>query len=360
MNAETQNGLGEYLRSEREKRSISIEQVASATKINIKLLHALEADNYETLPAKPFVRGFAASYSRYLGIDADEVLNRFDGFLDQRTSRKHKSFEDAPHIFVDKEDSGDRSKTMLKIVFGSMAVVGLVLLLIFKPSFKSHRGKKAKGPTANEELVTVPPPGVTPVPPTIIDNLPDSKATAAVTPVAAPVAQPTTTPTSTPTATPTVAAKPVVVPVPTATPVAIVTPKPKPTPTLTPTPAATPKPVASSSSSSSSAASASTAATDKTDPIPTKEIKVRLFVRAIDDSWVKYQADHRKIYGFTLKKDAKIYIRGRESIRFFSGNAKGIEISTDGITFKPYKPDVKIFVLPKEQESQFQEDPFKE
>ena len=85
MENKPQLGLGEYLRSEREKRHITIEQVASATKINIKLLHALESDNYDALPAKPFVRGFVTSYTCYIGLDPREVLTLFDLYLDDKT-----------------------------------------------------------------------------------------------------------------------------------------------------------------------------------------------------------------------------------------------------------------------------------
>ena len=56
----TTSSLGEFLRLERERRGITIEQVASATKVSVRLLHSLEADQYSELPAKPFVRGFVA------------------------------------------------------------------------------------------------------------------------------------------------------------------------------------------------------------------------------------------------------------------------------------------------------------
>ena len=61
--------LGQYLRQERERRGITIEQVASATKIGIKTLHALEEDRYSELPARPFIRGFVTSYARFIGLD---------------------------------------------------------------------------------------------------------------------------------------------------------------------------------------------------------------------------------------------------------------------------------------------------
>ena len=62
MTNEISPTLGEYLRSEREKREITIEQVASATKVGVRTLILLEADQYAELPVRPFVLGFVRSY----------------------------------------------------------------------------------------------------------------------------------------------------------------------------------------------------------------------------------------------------------------------------------------------------------
>src|SRR4051812_2513019 len=78
--------LGEYLRHEREQRGITIEQVASATKIGVRLLHALEADHYVELPAKPFIRGFVTSYCRFIGLDPKEILVRFADYIEDRVT----------------------------------------------------------------------------------------------------------------------------------------------------------------------------------------------------------------------------------------------------------------------------------
>src|ERR1700733_2943944 len=86
MTSEKDISLGEFLRHERERRGITIEQVASATKVGVRTLHALEADHFAELPAKPFIRGFVTSYCRFIGLDAKEVLSRFDSFIDKKAS----------------------------------------------------------------------------------------------------------------------------------------------------------------------------------------------------------------------------------------------------------------------------------
>ncbi|MEN9723994.1 MAG: hypothetical protein RJB38_1980 [Pseudomonadota bacterium] len=130
--------LGEYLRSEREQRGITIEQMVSSTKICLRLLHALEADRYSELPAKPFVRGFVVSYCRFLGIPPQEVLTRYARYLEERAlDRPNKDAGHSGYAFEKRE--GEGSRTGLWILMGSMLVIGGVIVVVFKPSLKHHR-----------------------------------------------------------------------------------------------------------------------------------------------------------------------------------------------------------------------------
>src|SRR5688500_3745542 len=92
---ESSHTLGEFLRHEREKRGITLEQLASATKISVRLLHAREGDDYRDLPAKPFIRGFVTSYVRFIGLNPKEVLTQFAGFIDSKS--KDRPVRDAGH-----------------------------------------------------------------------------------------------------------------------------------------------------------------------------------------------------------------------------------------------------------------------
>lgn len=69
--------LGEELRRERELRGVSLREISDATKISMRYLEALENGDASHLPAAVFVRGFVREYSRYLGLDADEMVDRY-------------------------------------------------------------------------------------------------------------------------------------------------------------------------------------------------------------------------------------------------------------------------------------------
>lgn len=65
--------LGAALRAEREKRGLSLEDVANHLKIGARLLRALEEGDVSSLPHLAYTKGFIRSYSSYLGLAAEEV-----------------------------------------------------------------------------------------------------------------------------------------------------------------------------------------------------------------------------------------------------------------------------------------------
>ncbi|MBK5259887.1 MAG: helix-turn-helix domain-containing protein [Thermoanaerobaculia bacterium] len=70
--------FGEELRREREIRGISLREIADATKISKRFLEAIERNDHITLPAPVFTRGFVREYARYLGLNLDEIVNRYN------------------------------------------------------------------------------------------------------------------------------------------------------------------------------------------------------------------------------------------------------------------------------------------
>lgn len=68
---------GARLRRARLARGVEIDDVATATKITPAYIRFLEEDRFDDLPAVVYVRGFIASYARYLGLDAQGVARSY-------------------------------------------------------------------------------------------------------------------------------------------------------------------------------------------------------------------------------------------------------------------------------------------
>ena len=72
--------IGEKLRSEREQKSLSIEQIARDTNIAKRFLAALEAEDFSVFPGDPYLIGFLKNYAEYLGLDPDEMVALYRNF----------------------------------------------------------------------------------------------------------------------------------------------------------------------------------------------------------------------------------------------------------------------------------------
>jgi cytoskeleton protein RodZ len=108
--------LGSYLRALRERKNVSLEEIAQATRVGVRQLQALESDDASSLPAPVFVRGFIRAYCHFLGESADEALARMPS---------------APGIEPPRARPVPRTGTATPSWVGSPAFISLVLLAIF-------------------------------------------------------------------------------------------------------------------------------------------------------------------------------------------------------------------------------------
>lgn len=70
--------VGKLLQQAREARSLSLDDVALATRIRQHYLRALESDDLEALPSLAQGRGFLRAYADYLGLDSEALLNQVE------------------------------------------------------------------------------------------------------------------------------------------------------------------------------------------------------------------------------------------------------------------------------------------
>jgi cytoskeleton protein RodZ len=90
--------LGQALREEREARNISLEEIASTTKIVRRYLEALEGDRLDLMPGGFFIKGIIRTYARAVGLDPDEVVDRYKsaGLLEPAEASRGASKGAAP------------------------------------------------------------------------------------------------------------------------------------------------------------------------------------------------------------------------------------------------------------------------
>ena len=133
------DSLGSYLRQERERQQVSLQEIAAATKIQLKFLEALEHDAYDQLPATPFVVGFLRAYAQYVTLDPETVLTAY-----RSLHRVPEPPEVAPRPVPTPTPSPQRGQLIRLVVF--LAVFGLITGLVLH---ELRRGQPTRSPVAS-------------------------------------------------------------------------------------------------------------------------------------------------------------------------------------------------------------------
>ena len=114
--------LGEILRTEREKRGITLDQAAADTRIREKFLTALEDDDHRSLPGTVYTKGFLRNYAEYLGLGGDELVVLFhqERGIPPEPSRRYNTLRPI----------GSRSLVFTPTVFIPVVVLAVVVLFV--------------------------------------------------------------------------------------------------------------------------------------------------------------------------------------------------------------------------------------
>lgn len=71
-------GLGQRFRAAREARGLTLPEVAEQVRIRAVYLAAIEDEDWNSIGAPVYIRGFLRTYARYLGLDAEEAVAEFN------------------------------------------------------------------------------------------------------------------------------------------------------------------------------------------------------------------------------------------------------------------------------------------
>ena len=78
--------VGETLQLARERKGVDLYRAERDTKIRLRYLAALEDSAYDDLPAPVYTKGFLRNYAIYLGLDPDDLLERWRDEMETRRS----------------------------------------------------------------------------------------------------------------------------------------------------------------------------------------------------------------------------------------------------------------------------------
>jgi cytoskeletal protein RodZ len=121
--------IGAKLREARERRGVSLREIADRTKISVAALESLERNDPSRLPGGIFIRSFVKSYAAEVGLDPDATVREFLVRFDLEPIGVQA-------VQVDAESAAQRAELpqralgmLLKIVVASLVAMAIILYL---------------------------------------------------------------------------------------------------------------------------------------------------------------------------------------------------------------------------------------
>lgn len=73
--------IGLTLQQARQKSRLTLATISDKTKISVRYLKALEAENWDVFPAPAYIQAFLRSYAIFLDLDSDELVREYKKYL---------------------------------------------------------------------------------------------------------------------------------------------------------------------------------------------------------------------------------------------------------------------------------------
>ncbi|OFW21829.1 MAG: hypothetical protein A3H97_08120 [Acidobacteria bacterium RIFCSPLOWO2_02_FULL_65_29] len=120
-------GFGGTLREARERKGVSLRQIANTTKISMSALEALERNDISRLPGGIFSRAFVRAYAGEVGLEPEETIRDFIAhFPNDSVTAGHPNaarIEDSEALDSDRR----MAATILRLVAVALPIAGIVL-----------------------------------------------------------------------------------------------------------------------------------------------------------------------------------------------------------------------------------------
>ncbi len=117
----TSHSLREKLRSIREKKNVSLDEIAKETKIRKRYLELLESGDFKEMPPDVYIKGFLVKYAQYLNIESSDVIKLYN---------KEKSIEENLKKVEDKkEQKKEKKKINLPILNITPNIIAMIIFV---------------------------------------------------------------------------------------------------------------------------------------------------------------------------------------------------------------------------------------
>ena len=148
--------IGEFLKASRVKKSVSLEEASEDLNVDSSEIENLEEGNVKAFKDVYYLKNLVKEYSKYLGEDPDHILDEFNDFMFEHTSkisledikeaRKNMKEEEkpkviSPYTLVRKKKFKINIKYVKRIIY-VLGVIAILVCLFLIWNLISTPGKK--------------------------------------------------------------------------------------------------------------------------------------------------------------------------------------------------------------------------
>jgi cytoskeletal protein RodZ len=150
--------FGSTLRAARERRGVSLQQIAKRTKISVAVLEALERNDIERLPGGLFSRAFVRSYAFEVGLDPEATIQRFvDAFPEASAAGSAHAAEEQQEEEAAYDSSQRTASAFVRLIVISVPIVALLLYFGMRDRAEDVPAAPAASPPLAPALPAAPP-----------------------------------------------------------------------------------------------------------------------------------------------------------------------------------------------------------
>ena len=150
--------IGETLKEARESIGVSVEEVASDLKVRPNQIQNIEDGNMKAFKDVLYVKGLVKEYSKYLGLDYDSMIDEFNEYMFDYTSKISLSDIQKDKKKIEKKknkgkkiispytlERKKKSNLLTIIMIASIVVLVLVLIFLIFDLLKSEKENDING-----------------------------------------------------------------------------------------------------------------------------------------------------------------------------------------------------------------------
>lgn len=127
--------VGRQLKQAREKKGLSLSDVADAQHLRNGVIQAIENCDYEQVDSELFLKGYVRAYAKQVGLDSNAIIANLNQELEPGRQQKARELEANPLVSIERRKRQKRRIGKLLFLTVAAILVGVLVVMFVLPRF---------------------------------------------------------------------------------------------------------------------------------------------------------------------------------------------------------------------------------